>query len=59
MQDTLSKLRSGGRFNHELLEQLKVKIGSQSANLGDVAQVIPRGGRQINVLVGEQDVSGE
>jgi len=58
MKDELSKLRSGGRFNHELLETLRVNLNKEkdTVKLGDVAQVLPRGGRIIVVLVGENDV---
>lgn len=61
LQNDLSKLRTGGRFNPELLEGLKVKVGKDSNNtvvqLGALAQVVPKGGRSIAVLVGEADVS--
>jgi ribosome recycling factor len=55
----LSKLRTGGRFNPELIEAVRVRLGedgSGSERLGDLAQVLPKGGRQIQILVGEKDV---
>lgn len=63
LKDELSKLRAGGRFNPELLENLRVQLvnkdkesGKESVRLGDVAQVVPRG-RVLGVMVGEKDVS--
>lgn len=57
LKNDLSKLRAGGRFNPEVLEALRVKVGKESVRLGDVAQVVPKG-RQVQVLVGEEEVSG-
>lgn len=60
LKDDLSKLRSGGRFNTEAIETLRVQVSKESketARLGELAQVVPRGGRMITVLVSEQDVS--
>lgn len=59
LQEDLSKLRTGGRFNPELLENVRVlleKGSKETIRLGELAQVIPKGGRTINVLVGEADV---
>ncbi|KAF2178361.1 ribosome recycling factor [Zopfia rhizophila CBS 207.26] len=55
----LSQLRSGGRFNPELIEGLKVQLGTQSSGkqtvkLRDIAQVVPKG-RLLNVMVGEKE----
>jgi len=61
LQDDLSKLRTGGRFNPELLEGVRVQLYKdhrQSIRLGDLAQVVPKGGKSVVVLVGEADVSG-
>jgi ribosome recycling factor len=61
LQDELSKLRTGGRFNPELLEGVRVQLkkdNKQSIRLGDLAQVVPKGGKSIVVFVGEADVSG-
>ena len=58
LKDDLSKLRAGGRFNPELLENLRVQPDKSSAakvRLSDVAQVVPKG-RTVQVLVGEKDV---
>jgi ribosome recycling factor len=57
----LSQLRSGGRLNPDIVESLKVQIGTardgkETVRLGDIAQVVPKG-RTLNVMVGEQDVS--
>lgn len=56
----LGKLRTGGRFNPEVLENLRVhlvKDSKSSEKLGDLAQVLPKGGRSLMILVGEKDVS--
>ena len=58
LKDDLSKLRAGGRFNPELLENLRVqpdKNNTAKVRLSDVAQVV-RKGRTVQVLVGEKDV---
>jgi len=58
LKNDLSKLRAGGRFNPEVLENLRVQMdkgGSKSERLSDVAQVVPKG-RVVQVLVGEKDV---
>ncbi|KAF2482422.1 ribosome recycling factor-domain-containing protein [Neohortaea acidophila] len=57
MKTELSKLRGGGRFNPEALENLRVrpeKNESQTVKLNDLAQVIPKG-RTVQILVGEKD----
>jgi ribosome recycling factor len=57
LKDDLSKLRAGGRFNPELLENLRVqpdKASPQKVRLSDVAQVVPKG-RTIQILVGEKE----
>ncbi|TGO36524.1 hypothetical protein BHYA_0122g00170 [Botrytis hyacinthi] len=58
LKNDLGKLRTGGRFNPEVLEGLRVKLGKdakESFRLGDLAQVMPKGGRSVLVLVGEKD----
>lgn len=58
LKDDLSKLRAGGRFNPELLENLRVQPDKNSPSkvrLSDVAQVVPKG-RTVQVLAGEKDV---
>lgn len=60
LQEDLSKLRTGGRFNPELLESVRVQLNKDhkaTIRLGDLAQVVPKGGRTVTVLVGEADVS--
>ncbi len=58
LKNDLSKLRSGGRFNPEVIDNLRVRVdkaSKETARLGDLAQVVPRG-RMLNVMVGEKDV---
>jgi len=55
----LGKLRTGGRFNPEILESVRVHLVKDekgTERLGDLAQVLPKGGRTVMVLVGEKDV---
>jgi ribosome recycling factor len=57
----LSQLRAGGRLNPEIVESLKVQLGTaregkQTVRLGDIAQVVPKG-RLLNVMLAEQEVS--
>jgi hypothetical protein len=56
----LSQLRGGGKLNPEVVESLKVQLGTTSqgketVRLGDIAQVVPRG-RILNVVCGEEAV---
>lgn len=54
----LSQLRAGGRFNPELLENLKLrpyKGNNETVHLRDIAQVVPKG-RVISIIVNEEDV---
>jgi ribosome recycling factor len=56
----LSQLRGGGKLNPEIVESLKVHLGTagqgkESVRLGDIAQVVPRG-RMFNVVCGEEAV---
>lgn len=60
LKDDLQKLRSGGRLNPEVIEQLRVNLvkgSNETVRLGEVAQVVPKGGRAITIIVGEEDVS--
>jgi Ribosome recycling factor. len=60
LKDDLSKLRAGGRFNTTVLESLRVQLSKDSkdsAKLGDLAQVVPKGGRMVTLLAAEEDVS--
>lgn len=60
LRNDLSKLRAGGRFNPEVVENLRVqpdKQSNQTVKLNDVAQVILKG-RTVQILVGEKDVGG-
>ncbi|KAF4555890.1 Ribosome recycling factor-like protein [Elsinoe fawcettii] len=56
LKSDLSKLRSGGRFNPQVLEILRVqpeKDNKTTYPLQDLAQMIPRGGREIQILVND------
>ena len=60
LKDDLSKLRAGGRFNTASLEGLKVQLSKDVQNLvrlGDLAQVVPKGGRMVTILAAEEEVS--
>lgn len=60
LKNDLSRLRTGGRFNPEALENLRVHLNKDSKaseRLGDLAQVLPKGGRSLMILVGEKEVS--
>jgi hypothetical protein len=61
-KNDLSKLRAGGRFNPESIENLRVAIAkdrNETVRLGDVAQVVPKGGRTLTLLVNDEDVSNK
>ncbi|KAL4912192.1 ribosome recycling factor-domain-containing protein [Aspergillus aurantiobrunneus] len=56
LKDELSKLRLGGRLSPETIESLRVQPSrgaKETAKLGELAQVIPKGGRMVTVLVSE------
>ncbi|KAJ5986836.1 hypothetical protein N7451_011201 [Penicillium sp. IBT 35674x] len=58
LKDDLSKLRAGGRFNTASLEGLKVQLSKdsqESVKLRDLAQVVPKGGRMVTILVAEEE----
>ncbi|TAQ87494.1 hypothetical protein B7494_g4196 [Chlorociboria aeruginascens] len=57
LQKTLKSLNTGGRFNIEVLENVRVhleKNSKKSFKLGDLAQIIPTG-RKVMLIVGEKD----
>jgi hypothetical protein len=59
LKDELSKLRMGGRFNTESLEDLRVSLskgGKETVRLGELAQVVPKGGRMVTILASEEEV---
>lgn len=59
LKDDLSKLRMGGRFNTESLEDLRVSLGKggkEIVRLGELAQVVPKGGRTVTILASEEEV---
>lgn len=56
LKHSLSQLRTGGRFNPASIESLRVATDKDSKTtypLREVAQVVPRGGRELHLLVGE------
>jgi len=60
LKDDLSKLRAGGRLNTEAIESLRVQLSKGSKDtvkLGELAQVVPKGGRMVTILAAEEDVS--
>ena len=58
LKDDLGKLRQGGRIGTELVEGLRVtlKDTKEVLRVGDLAQVVPKGGRSMVLLVGEEAV---
>ncbi|KAF2719990.1 ribosome recycling factor [Polychaeton citri CBS 116435] len=57
LKDALSRLRVGGRFNPEIVENLRVeaeKGSKQTVKLSDLAQCIPKG-RQLHIMVGDKE----
>ena len=61
LQSKLQHLRAGGgRFDPALLEALPVTVDKKSSRgttrLGDVAQVIPKRGRSLSVIVAQEEV---
>lgn len=60
----LGRLRPGGRFNPETIELLRVVLKKkdgdlEAVRLRELAQVLPRGGLKVVVLVGEEEVSSD
>ncbi|GAQ43580.1 Hsp70 chaperone [Aspergillus niger] len=58
LRDELSKMRVGGRFNTASIESLRVQLNKsskQSIKLGDLAQVVPKGGRMVTILASDED----
>ncbi|KAK9777462.1 putative Ribosome recycling factor domain-containing protein [Seiridium cardinale] len=56
--ETLKKLKTGGRFNPDLIGAVRVQPDKQdgaSYPLRELAQVVPKGGRTISILVHEAD----
>lgn len=59
LKDELSKLRIGGRLNPDIIEGLRVQLSKgskETAKLGELAQVLPKGGRMVTILVSEETV---
>lgn len=60
LKDELSKLRMGGRLGTDALESLRVQISKgskETVKLGDLAQVFPKSGRLVAIMVSEEEVS--
>ncbi|KAE8141487.1 ribosome recycling factor [Aspergillus pseudotamarii] len=58
LKDDLSKLRVGGRLNTDAIESLRVQLskgGKETVKLGELAQVVPKGGRMVTLLASEED----
>ncbi|KAI0837505.1 ribosome recycling factor [Hypoxylon sp. FL0890] len=56
-REALKKLRTGGRFNPDIVGALRVQPDRKSSTtypLKEVAQIVPRGGRTISILVHEE-----
>jgi ribosome recycling factor len=56
-RDSLKKLKAGGRFNPDLIGALKVQPDrkeSAAYPIRELAQVVPKGGRTISILVHEE-----
>lgn len=59
LKDDLQKLRSGGRLNPEVIENLRVSVdknSNETVKLGELAQVVPKGGRAVAIIVGDEEV---
>jgi hypothetical protein len=59
LKEEMSKLRADGRFNAEAIESLRLSLAKGNKNnvrVGDLAQVVPKGGRTLMILVGEENV---
>lgn len=55
----LQKLRSGGRLNPEVIESLRVTVdknSNETVKLGELAQVVPKGGRAVAIIMGDEAV---
>ena len=56
-EDLLKKMRAGGRFNPDVIGELRVRPDKklpESFPLHELAAVVPKGGRNISVLVHEE-----
>ncbi|QKX54000.1 uncharacterized protein TRUGW13939_01082 [Talaromyces rugulosus] len=59
LKDDLQKLRSGGRLNPEVIENLRVSVdknSNETVKLGELAQVVPKGGRSVAIIVGDEEL---
>ncbi|KAI1408957.1 ribosome recycling factor [Hypoxylon sp. FL1857] len=57
-REALKKLKTGGRFNPDIVGALRVQPDRKSGAtypLKEVAQIVPRGGRTISILVHEEE----
>ena len=58
--DDISKLSTGGRFNTEAIRSLRVHLvkgSKETVKLGELAQILPKGGRMVTVLAADEEVS--
>ena len=58
--DDLSKLSAGARFITEAIESLRVHLvkgSKETVKLGELTQIIPKGGRMVTVLAADEEVS--
>ncbi|KAI9894671.1 MAG: hypothetical protein M1814_002027 [Vezdaea aestivalis] len=57
LQHDLANLRGGGRMDPKVVESILVKLdkaGNQRTKLGDIATVVPKGGRSMMLIAGDQ-----
>jgi ribosome recycling factor len=56
LKDALSKTRNAGRVSSDTVEDLRVELekGGKKVRLGDIAAVVPKGGRTMQVFCGEE-----
>lgn len=56
LKEALSKTRNAGRVSSETIEDLRAELekGGKKVRLGDIAAVVPKGGRMMQVFCGEE-----
>jgi ribosome recycling factor len=61
LRSTLRQVAPGRQLQQENVEAVHVKMkgSTESVRLSDIAQVVPKGGRTIAILVGQQEVSNQ
>ena len=57
LKDALSKTRNAGRVSSENIEDLRIELskGGKKVRLGDIAAVVPKGGRTMQVFCSEDE----